>query len=303
MQYTAHAEFVAPARTRPALWRLLLGLGLVALVYGAGIGAIFGLLVAVSGPEGATAWLSRMAEADTPTATLLVLATFIGMALGPMLAAPMLHKRSMASLFGPRAVLLRHFAIAAVICALLNGVTALIPSGIVPAQNLELALWASFLPLALVAVLVQTGAEEVLFRGYIQSQLAARFSSPFMWMIVPSALFAVLHFQPGVMGENAWIVVGAVFLFALCAADLTAKTGTIGAAWGFHFANNAVAILFLALDGPLSGLALYTVPMSSIPAADLRPMLLSGMVVTAVIWLVIRLAVRRPAQPLTSHQG
>ena len=123
--------------------------------------------------------------------------------------------------------------------------------------------------------------------------LAARFASPLAWMILPSALFAVLHYQPSIMGENAWIVVAAVFLYAICAADLTAKTGTIGAAWGFHFANNAVAILFLALEGPLSGLALYTVPMGSIPAADLRPMLLSGMVVTAVIWLAIRFAVRR----------
>jgi uncharacterized protein len=293
MQYTAHADFVAPARLRPALWRLGLGLLLVVLVYGAGIAAIFGILIAVSGLDGANAWVARMVSADTPTATLLVLATFVGMALGPLLAARLLHARPMASLFGPRPRLLRHFAIAAVICGVLNGLTALLPTGINPTLNLELPMWVSFLPLALVGILIQTGAEEILFRGYIQSQLAARFASPLAWMVLPSALFALLHFQPSIMGENASLVVAAVFLFAICAADLTAKTGTIGAAWGFHFANNAVAILFLALDGPLSGLALYTVPMGAIPAADLRPMLLSGMVVTAVIWLGIRLAVRR----------
>jgi uncharacterized protein len=292
MQYAAHSDFVAPARLRSALWRLGLGLILASAVYGLGIEAIFGLLVAVSGLEGATAWMGRMAAADTPTATLLVLATFVGMALGPMLAAAWLHRRPVGSLFGPRARLLRHFAISAAICAVANGVTALIPSGIVPVPNLDPGLWAAFLPLALVSILVQTGAEEILFRGYIQSQLAARFASPLVWMVLPSALFAVLHYQPGVMGDNAWLVVAAVFLFALCAADLTARTGTIGAAWGFHFANNAVAILFLGLDGPLSGLALYTVPMDSVPAADLRPMLLSGMGVVLVIWLAIRFATR-----------
>jgi uncharacterized membrane protein len=83
-----------------------------------------------------------------------------------------------------------------------------------------------------------------------------------------------------------------VFVFALCAADLTARTGTIGAAWGFHFANNAVAILFLALEGPLSGLALYTLPMDSVPAAELRPMLVTGIGVTLAIWLAIRFATR-----------
>lgn len=292
MQYAAHAEFVAPARERAALWRLGVGLALIVTIYVLGIGVIFGILVAVAGFDGANAWMGRMASAETPTATLLVLATFIGMALGPMLAARFLHGRSLASLFGPRARLLRHFAIAAFICAALNGLTALIPSGIVPVANLEPGLWAAFLPLALVSILVQTGAEEILFRGYIQTQLAARFASPLVWMVLPSALFAILHYQPGIMGENAWLVVGAVFLFALCAADLTARTGTIGAAWGFHFANNAVAILFLALDGPLSGLALYTVPMDALSPAELRPMLISGMGVTLAIWLIIRFATR-----------
>ena len=292
MQYAAHAEFVAPARERAALWRLGVGLLLVTAIYFLGFGVIYLILVAVAGVEGANAWVDRMASADTPTATLLVLSTFVGMALGPMLAARLLHRRTLASLFGPRGRLLRHFAVAAAICAGLNGLTALIPSGIVPVANLQPGLWAAFLPLALVSILVQTGAEEILFRGYIQSQLAARFASPLVWMVLPSALFAILHYQPGMMGENAWLVVGAAFLFALCAADLTARTGTIGAAWGFHFANNAVAILFLSLDGPRSGLALYTIPIEVLPPGDLRPMLISGMGVTLAIWLIIRFATR-----------
>jgi membrane protease YdiL (CAAX protease family) len=293
MQYPAHAAFVAPAMLHPSLWRLFSGLMLAVVVYVLSIGAIFLVLVATSGFDGANIWLGRMATAGTPTSTLLVLATFLGMGLGPMLAARWLHRRSVGSLFGPRASVWRHFAIAATICAGFYGITALIPSNIEPQANLSPALWASFLPLATVGVLVQTGAEEVLFRGYIQQQLAARFGSPLAWMVLPSALFAVLHYQPGLMGENAWLVVGAVFLFALLAADLTAKTGTIGAAWGFHFANNCVAILFVAMDGPLSGLALYTVPMADLSAADLRPLLYMDMATTLVIWGAIRLAVSR----------
>ena len=61
---------------------------------------------------GSSAWPRR-----TPTATLLVLATFIGMALGPMLAARLPNGGPWPRCFGPRAALLRHFAIAAVICA------------------------------------------------------------------------------------------------------------------------------------------------------------------------------------------
>jgi membrane protease YdiL (CAAX protease family) len=128
----------------------------------------------------------------------------------------------------------------------------------------------SFLPLALVGVLIQTGAEEVLFRGYMQQQLAARFSSPLMWMVLPSAIFAALHYQPEIMGDNTWLMMAAVFVFALLAADLTAVTGTIGAAWAMHFVNNALAILVVATDGPLSGLALYIAPISPARSASGR---------------------------------
>jgi hypothetical protein len=131
----------------------------------------------------------------------------------------------------------------------------------------------SFLPLALVGVLIQTGAEEVLFRGYMQQQLAARFSSPLMWMILPSAIFAALHYQPEIMGDNTWLMMAAVFVFAVLAADLTAVTGNIGAAWGMHFVNNALAILVVATDGPLSGLALFMAPISPAAAGCQAPVL------------------------------
>ena len=293
MTYPAHEAFVAPARARPEIWRLLIGLGVIVLVYVLCIAVLFGLLVLTSGWEGAQSWMGRMATSDTPTSALLTLATFVGMALGPLVAARLLHARSIASVFGPLLPLLRDFAIAALICGTVYAVFALIPSDNPPSPNLEFNLWIAFLPLALCAILLQTGAEEVLFRGYLQQQLAARFRSPLMWMILPSVVFALGHYQPQVMGENAWAVVAAVALFAILAADLTAKTGNIGAAWGFHFANNCVAILFFAMDGPLSGLALYTVPFAPMDTVNLRPLIYQDMVVTLATWAAIRLVVAR----------
>ena len=288
MQYVAQEALVAPAREKPALWRLFIGLILVVAIYVAGIAALFGLLVAISGWDGAQMWLVRMAEAESPTATLLVLATFIGMGIGPLLAARLLHARPLWSLFGVRALLLRHFAVAALICAVIYAISALLPSGFTPERNLPTGLWASFLPLALVSVLVQTGTEEVLFRGYIQTQLAARFAAPLVWMIIPSAVFAALHYQPDIFGPNAWMMVSAVFVFALLAADLTAHTGTIGAAWGFHFANNCGAILIVGIEGPLSGLALYTLPETLVAQTDLGWVLAMDVVVMVIVWAVIR---------------
>jgi membrane protease YdiL (CAAX protease family) len=122
--------------------------------------------------------------------------------------------------------------------------------------------------------------------------MAARFRSPVMWMVLPSLLFASLHYQPQMMGDNAFYIVAAAALFGLLAADLTARTGSIGAAWGFHFANNVVAILLVSLDGPLSGLALYTAPISA-ASVEIRPLIFLDMGTTVVTWVLIRLAVSR----------
>ncbi len=292
MQYIVQNDYVAPARARAQIWRILLGLVMVLATYALGIGLIFGGIFLLTGPGGAERWITEMIEATGPTGTLLLLATFIGMAIGPMIAVAVFHNRPVWSLFGPLPRVARHFAIALVVCAVAYGLSFLLPRDMTITPNLDRPLWLSFLPLALVGVLVQTGAEEILFRGYLQQQMAARFRSPLMWMVLPALLFASLHYQPDIMGDNALYIVGAAGLFGLLAADLTARTGSIGAAWGFHFANNVVAILLVSLDGPLSGLALYTAPLSA-ASAEIRPLILLDMGTTLVTWALIRLAVSR----------
>lgn len=292
MQYLAHADFVAPARARHQIWRTLLGLLLVLAIYGLGIAAIFGIIYLVSGPVGLRGWLTEMEQSTGPTGTLLMLATFIGMAVGPMVAVVVIHRRSIGGLFGPLPRTFRHFLVACAVCVVAYSVSYFLPSDLRIEPAMERALWLSFLPMALVGVFLQTGAEELLFRGYLQQQLAARFSSPLIWMVLPSLVFASAHYNPAVAGGNALYVVAATGLFGLLAADLTAKTGSIGAAWGFHFANNVVAILVVALDGPLSGLALYTAPLSA-ASEEIRPLILLDMGTTVVTWVLIRLAVSR----------
>lgn len=289
--YTAHGAFVAPARARPQIWRLLLGLALCAVVYALASALIFGLVYLLIGGDGARDWIDG--DQATPLGTLLLLATFLGMGLGPFLAARWLHKRPMRTLFGLARGFWPGFLLAAGICLGLYGLVSLIPSSTQPEPNLSLGLWLSLLPIAALGVLIQTGAEEVLFRGYVQQQLAARFASPLIWMILPSCLFAAGHYQPDLMGDNAWIVVAAAATFGILAADLTAKTGNLGAAWGFHFANNSVAILFVSMDGPLSGLSLYTVPFAPMDTVELRPLLYLNFVMLLLTWGLIRVIVPR----------
>ena len=295
MQYLAHDTYIDPARSKPQIWRLLLGIVMVAACYALGLIGLVLAVALVSGADYLNEFLVNleMAQPLGPTGTVLLLATFIGMAVGPMVAVAVFHSRRVVTLFGPLPRTFRHFLIAMAVCAVAYGISFLFSSSEVELiPGIGQKLWLAFLPMALTGVLLQTGAEEVLFRGYVQQQLAARFRSPILWMILPSALFGVLHWQPDVMGDNAIYVVAAAALFGLLAADLTAKTGALGAAWGFHFANNVVAILIVSLDGPLSGLALYTASVD--PASlEIRPLIFLDMGTTVVTWLIIRTIVSR----------
>lgn len=293
MEYSAHEPFVAPARVRPQVWRLILGFLLTCSIAVIWVIGLFVLVYLMAGVDGGPEWIERMTRADTPTSTLLVIATLWGLGGGAMASAPLLHRRSAWTLFGPSRRMWRHFVIATLVCVLLFAASALIPYGFEPSPGLDLTLWLSFLPLSLVIILGQTGAEELFFRGYLQQQLAARFATPFVWIGVPSLLFGLAHYDPSNGPLISWLIVAATGLFGLLAADLTARTGSIGAAWGFHFANNVAAILILSMDGALSGLALYTAPIGPEDAEVFAPLLVRDMATSVVIWAAIHFALSR----------
>lgn len=286
-------RFVAPARRAPEIWRLVAGLVLAVAAWAA-IG--FGLMAVVAGlagPEEAEAWLARVAAGETPTAVLVMLAAVGGLLAGTALAARALHGRGLASLLGPG--IGRPFLAAAAICLAVAAAAALLPRDFALVPNTPPGLFLSFLPLALAVLLLQTGAEEVLFRGYLQTQLAARFRHPAVWMGLPSVLFGLAHLDPAGAGDAAWWIVAATTLFGLAAADLTRVTGNVGAAWGLHFANNCLAVLVVSVDGPLSGLSLWTTPFGLAQADVLVPLLAQDMALIVIVWAFIRLwLARRP---------
>ena len=141
-------------------------------------------------------------------------------------------------------------------------------------------------------LLIQTGSEELLFRGYLQSQLAARLPHPAAWLILPSALFALGHYAPGVYGGNALLVALWAFAFGLAAADLTARSGTIGPALALHFANNLLAIAVVSPQGQMSGLALWQLPFDATDEAAMLGVLPLDLLGILVGWLATRLALR-----------
>ena len=288
----ADPAWLAAARRRPAPWRLALGLLLALAIYLAGASALVALWAMLEGPRA----VPDLIGGETPRAMLVLLASFVFMALGAWAAARALHGRRLREMVGPPGPARRDFRLAA---AVVLGANALPVAVAVASGEVFLALdpwrWALLMGAAVPLVALQTGAEELLFRGYVQGQLAARFRSPLVWAVLPSLVFGAAHWDAG-HGAAAWAILAATALFGLAAADLTAMTGRLGAAWGLHFANNLVALTVVGTQGALPGLALWRTPwtLAEAPAAPL--LIALDMAVLALIWWLVRTLLRRRLQ-------
>lgn len=294
MRYPRHAPLIAPARPTASLWRLAGGITLfmgafiaLSIVYGWIATAL--LPASAWGPDG-----NGIEDATTPWGALtnLFVFTLLIAALGLAMAA--VHGRHWTQVIGPFGPALAQGRRVLLILAALYAVMALIPmpESFAIQPNLALSTWLAFLPLALVGLIIQVSAEELIFRGYLQSQLAARIAHPIVWMVLPSALFGMLHFQPTMLGNAAWLVVLWATLFGIAAADLTARSGTLGPAIALHLVNNFSAILLIAPQGNFDGLALSTYPFGPDDISVLLAWMPVDLMMLLCSWLAARLALR-----------
>ena len=292
--YLPHENFIAPARSRAEIWRLIAGAALIVAVYLGSLFAFQAWLFANYGEQITIGIVRRMMAGDTPGGVLMLLYGFIGMALAPMAAVRLVHGRGAGTLFGPA---LRDAArdFFRVIGPLLAFQLVLLPfalSSDAIRPGLGMAAFLGYLPFALSGILLQTGAEELVFRGYLQQQLAARFKTPIVWMGLPAILFAWGHYLPSEYGPNAGLVTLWAALFSCLAADLTARTGTLGAAIAFHAANNVAAFLLIGVEGNLDGLALWSMAIDPTDPATIRPLLLLDFLTMLIAWLLVRIRLR-----------
>lgn len=294
--YSAHERFIAPARETAQVWRLFVGLVMAAGVIMTCSPFVWQFLFYVMSEDGYRAIYDDFETLLLPQSVLLLLFTFGFIWIAVAAVVVLLHLRRPETLIGPPTIafLQAKFVIVALLL-LMFAMLALPPYGYEPAlqEGLGFGRWLAFLLPALIAVFIQTSAEEVLFRGYIQQQLAARFPHPFIWMMIPSGLFGLAHYAPDTYGSNAWYVVIWATVFGLIASDLTARSGTLGPAIALHFATNISALLLIAPQGEMSGLALFQYGFSASDEAAIRAFLPIDFAVMLVSWLAARLALRR----------
>ncbi|WP_305970189.1 MULTISPECIES: CPBP family intramembrane glutamic endopeptidase [unclassified Mameliella] len=295
MSYRRHQFMTLPAEGRAELWRLGIGLVLIVVIWFALARGVIAVLGSLMAGDAYLTLLDNLQSGDTPGSLTLVLLLSGALWIAAMAVAEILHKRPGRSLIGPWPLFWRDFLRVTGAVAVLNAAVLLLPpwdylSSTVP--GLPVNSWMLFLPTTLVVLIIQTGAEEVFFRGYFQSQLAARFRHPLIWLGLPSVVFGVGHYLPGVYGGNAALIAVWSALFGLAAADLTARAGNLGPAIGLHFVNNFMAFAVTALQGEMSGLALRQLPFGPGDEAALAALLPLDLALIGVSWLAARVALR-----------
>ncbi|WP_299371713.1 CPBP family intramembrane glutamic endopeptidase [uncultured Tateyamaria sp.] len=293
--YRPHDGFVAPARDTAQLWRLLMGLVLAAAIFVALSRMMISTVFSVLEPGARAALATDGTTGQTAGGTLLLLLQLGLLSVTAALVVIMVHKRRPATLIGPVGLATRQFVAVLSMMALLTLALWLLPPydfGDPLERNMSLGRWMLLLPVALLAVLIQTSAEEVFFRGYIQQQLAARFRSPLVWMLLPAGLFGVGHYLPETAGSNATTIALWATVFGLLMADLTARSGTLGPAIAVHFANNISAMVLTGTPDEMSGLALYVLPFGVGDEAQMAAWLPAEFGFMLVMWLAARLAIR-----------
>lgn len=293
--YAPHEHMVAPARQKAEIWRLCLGCALCVLITIGLTSAAVELAGQFLPRQTFAALAEGLDHAATPAGMLFLLFLMAPLGIAAVAVTEIVHRRSFLTLFGPIPLAFRQFAVVAVAVGALYLAVIILPpwsftSGTLP--GLGFGIWLSLLPLTLLALLFQVGSEEILFRGYLQQQLAARARHPFVWMGLPSVLFALGHHLPELYGPNAWLITGWAFVFGIAAADLTARSGTLGPALALHLLNNIMALAVTSMNGEMSGLALFQMPFGPNDHDMLRAWLPVDLAMIGLSWLAARLALR-----------
>ncbi|SFJ12996.1 CPBP family intramembrane glutamic endopeptidase [Albimonas pacifica] len=220
--------------------------------------ARLGMAAALLGHDGAAA--REASTVHSPLGVLLTLGAFLAVWPALWVVLPLVHRRPANTLFGPQGKIdWRHFRLGLAV-ALAVGAAAWLPLMLVDGGEIEvfpnLAGWLGLALLAAPLIFVQCAAEEMLFRGYLLQQFAARSLSIIGWSVAPSILFGFAHPTEGAWLGFSWYH----FFFGLVMAAVTSRTANLGAAIGLHFGINLVNIAFVSPQELVSGLALFVVP-------------------------------------------
>ncbi len=287
-------QWVDAAPPREQLWRTLLGAFVAVVVWFVWTMALmFGAIASGLITPDAFQSMFGLSEAaltyqQTVIVLLMALATIWGFAFGVWAAVRLVHKRPLSSVIAwNRRFSLGQFGIGCAIAAgyLAVSVTVSVASGHMPRRSeLEIGTWVMMLAPIAIVVFAQAASEELMFRGYLPQQLAARFRHPIVWGLIPSVLFGFMH-AANAPGSQVYTIyyIAIATVMGLVMTAMVWRTGSIAAAIGFHFINNIGALTIAGGDTGPSSLALFVWSQDQLMAGASAELLLIGVLLAFVL--------------------
>lgn len=254
--------YIAAARQGHHTWlRYLIGTILIAVAWFV-VGSIATLVVVVGygvlvGDFGvALELVSPNPPPDLIVPTFIALmVSFVPFFLGAVAVVRFLHNRPVRTLVtGKSRINWRRVGTGAGVWVLLLLVTLGIDLVLRPDMytfQFDLGQWLPYTLLALLFIPIQSGTEELVFRGYLMQATSVFTRNPILLMLPSSLLFGALHLANPEVASNFWLLAAYYAMFGLFTAWISLKDGTIELALGMHIANNLTAIIATFPDSAL----------------------------------------------------
>lgn len=262
---TPFQRYLEPARQRPGWWRVLVGALVILAVWILwGILTVVGWLGVQLGLTGdlqmALARTGGIATGADPASIMVLLISFLGIWVGTAIALRGLHDQPLSTVLGPRGPsgFLRGLAAGLAFSAISIGLAVLLSGPPEPAR--AVGPWLITAVPILVLIFFQAAGEELLFRGYLLQQLAARASHPIVWALLPSLGFGLMHYSGDLPDHGGLYYVAITTAIGLALAATVWRSGSLWPAAGLHVGINWVSLTVVGGEGILSGTQLWLFP-------------------------------------------
>lgn len=235
----------------------------------------------------------RVIGVDRNQVLIALLGIFVITFIGFFAAIKKLHKKTLTSILtGYEKFRFKRFWFAFLIWGALLAVSTLASYFFDP-ESLEINInWQGFLISMLMLFFlmpIQTGFEEVFFRGYLVQGLSQIFKNGIVPLIITSVLFGVAHLSNPEVREFGWALMLTYYIFfALFMGCLALLDEGLELAIGIHFANNFISSVMV--NSPNSVLKTYAIFDSKTedPANEIILWFCMAILTFGIFWLKYR---------------
>lgn len=239
------------------------------------------------------------AIAKSPMVLLFMLLTFVPLIIGTLMAAKIIHRRAFKTVLTAHT----HFRwkrvfFAFVLTGVISGGFMIISHfiGLNPIKyTFDPTQFIKYLPILLLLIPLQSAAEEIVLRGYMNQGLGQYIRNPWIVFAITSALFMSLHLSNPEVSTSAgtathYFTIFSYFAFGIMACVLTYIDGGLESAIGVHVGNNLY--LSTIMGYPDSALPTPTVlQMTPNPSTDM----FMG-IISMTVLIIILLKTRKPLE-------